>query len=149
AAQSPTAGWGSNPSLSVTSGGPCGARRDLRHGRCPMRRFAYGVPAAFTALVTLLTFRTAHAVAVAKCFDGNAQAVVRVPGQASQPVDWITCDRLVDGACSFTVERDGCGCAPKGCCGFDEFTVPVGRRRTVSQSFSGARLRLRCRRCPV
>ncbi len=82
------------------------------------------------------------------CNDGNAQAVVKAPGEAAHLVDWASCDTVLDGVCTFTVERTGCGCAPKGCCGSDSFDVPVHRSKLVERPF-GPNLRLRCRRCPV
>jgi hypothetical protein len=82
------------------------------------------------------------------CNDGNAQAVVKVPGEPARPVVWATCDTLTDGVCAFTIDRNGCLCPGAGCCGSDTFEVPVHRSKLIEPAFS-PNLRLRCRRCPV
>ena len=97
------------------------------------------------AVLALLTASVTHAAWKLTCVDGSAQAVVKVPGQPAQPVDWAMCDAAVDGICNFTVERGGCLCPGKGCCGFEEFAVPVRRQRVVRPNFNGPKLRLRCR----
>src|SRR5712691_8884991 len=112
---------------------------------CHIERVALAV---FVAVFVLLTASTAHPAIKVTCVDGNAQAVLKAPGQPPEPVDWVTCDTVVDGTCNFTIERGGCGCAPKGCCGFVEAAVPVRRQGIVLQAF-GFKLRLRCRSCPV
>ena len=100
-------------------------------------------------VATVVLVSTAHAVTwKLTCNDGNAQAVVKAPGEAAQPAQWATCDSLVDGVCTFTIERSGCLCPAKGCCGTDTFEVGVHRSKHVEQAF-GPALRLRCRRCPV
>jgi hypothetical protein len=101
----------------------------------------------FPVVLLLVATSAASATWTLVCNDGNPQAVVRTPGVV-QPIDWTTCDTHTDGVCTFTVERTGCLCAPRGCCGSDTFVVPVRRSRLVEQSFR-PNLRLRCRRCPV
>ena len=59
------------------------------------------------------------------CRDGDSQVVLRRVGA----IDWATCDGAADGVCTFMIERAGCACAPKGCCGTDAFTVPVYQRQ--------------------
>jgi hypothetical protein len=98
-----------------------------------------------STVLALLTASETQAAWKATCVDGRAQAVVKVPGQSAQPVDWVTCDTLGDGICNFTVERTGCFCPAKGCCGVDEFAVPVRRQRILRHNSTGPKLRLRCR----
>jgi len=113
-----------------------------------MRRIMWVALATLVAVLILPS--VGHAAIRVTCFDGNAQAVVKVPGHPPGPSNgFVTCDTTVDGTCTFLVERGGCLCAPKGCCGFDEFTVPVRRQRAVRRKLSRPKLILRCRPCPV
>jgi len=79
------------------------------------------------------------------CTDGQAEVVLKAPHQPPQPIAWARCDTTVDGTCGFRIERAGCGCAPVGCCGFNDFAVAVGKRLIVPASIRPP-LRLRCRR---
>src|SRR2546428_538368 len=88
------------------------------------------VAVAFAAL--LVSAQAAGAVLIVTCRDGNPQAVVKAPGQPLQPVDWVTCDEVVDRTCNFAIERGGCGCVLKGCCGYIKVAVPVRHQRSVS-----------------
>jgi hypothetical protein len=113
-----------------------------------MHRFVRVALTAFVVVLVLLAASAAHTAIRVTCFDGNTQAVVKVPGRPPQRVDWVTCDAALDDICTFAVDRGGCFCMLKGCCGVDKFTVPVGRQRIVPRRL-GRNLRLRCQRCPV
>ncbi len=85
------------------------------------------------AVVSLIAATTAARAALWRltCIDGNPQAVVKVPGEPRQPADWVTCDGIRDGVCTFSVERQICACPGKGCCGYDTFAVSAGRSQVV------------------
>ena len=102
------------------------------------------------AVVSLIVATTAARATLWRltCIDGNPQAVVKVPGEPPQPADWVTCDGIRDGVCTFSVERQVCGCPGRGCCGYDTFTVSAGRSQVVRDTPGFPHLRLRCRRCP-
>jgi len=101
--------------------------------------------AFLSAVLALLTASVTHASWKLTCVDGSPQAVVKVPGQPARPVDWATCDAVGDGICNFTIDRTGCFCPAKGCCGFDEFAVPVRREHVARHNLHDPKLRLRCR----